>query len=278
MPNLTQQTIAIFNRVADGYEKEALRLFPFTADRLLRHLRPVHGERIVDVACGTGAVTVAVAQEVGQEAIGGGRVHGVDLAEGMLDRCAAHAKRLGLTNIDLHEMDGAKLEFRRGYFDAAVCSFGLHFMSEPAVAVKSWARAVRPGGRVLFTAFGPEAFQPQMDLLIKQVVSHGGRPPEGVGLENYRHLAEPENCRALLEAAGLERVEVTTEPLGYHLATPEDWWELVSNSGSAALLATLPEDRLGDLKREHLASIQELLTEDGLWLELPVHMALGYKP
>ena len=275
MDPISKQITAVFDRVADGYDKESLRLFPFCADRLLNYLRPAPGSRICDVGAGTGVVTVAVAQEVGAA----GRLHAVDLSEKMLDRCQNHARLLGLDNVDLHEMSGQKLEFKSGYFDAVVGSFVLHFIPDMAAALKSWTRVTRPGGRVLFTAFGEGAFQPLADQLKKDLLLHGGHLPEGPGpAENQRLVDNGEKCRALLEGAGLVDVEVVEEQIGYHLATTEDWWELITNSGFRALLDTLPEDAYERFRADHLASMEELRGEDGLWLNVPALIAWGVKP
>ena len=274
MDPISQKIISVFDRVAEGYDKESLRLFPFCADRLLNHLRPKPGARICDVGAGTGVVSVAVAQEVGPS----GRVHAVDPAEGMLKRLEHNARRLGLHNIDLHEMNGQKLEFKSDYFHAVVSSFALQFIPDMAAALKSWARVTRPGGRVLFTAFAEGAFEPLVEQFKKDLLSHGGRLPEGGPLANQRLIDSAEKCRALLEAAGLEEVTVAEEQIGYHLTTSEDWWELVTNSGFRLLLDTLPEDAYERFRAEHLAAMDELRGEDGLWLHLPVLIAYGTKP
>ena len=274
MDPTSQQIISVFDRVAEGYDKESLRLFPFCADRLLNHLRPAPGSRICDVGAGTGVVSVAVAQEVGP----GGRVHAVDMADGMLKRLQHNARRLGLDNIDLHEMSGQKLEFKSDYFHAVVGSFVLQFLPDMAAALKSWARVTRPGGRVLFTAFAEGAFEPLLDQLKKDVVRHGGRLPEGGPMANQRLIDSADKCRAMLEAAGLTDVEVAEEQIGYHLTTSEDWWELVTHSGFRALLDTLPEDAYEGFRADHLANMDELRGEDGLWLHLPVLIAYGAKP
>ena len=274
MDSISEKITSVFDRVADGYDKESLRLFPFCADRLLNHLRPAPGSRICDVGAGTGVVSVAVAQEVGAS----GRVHAVDLSDGMLRRLQRNARLLGLTNIDLHEMSGQKLEFKSNYFDALVSSFVLHFIPDMEAALKSWVRVVRPGGRVLFTAFAEGAFEPLFDRFAKDLVSHGGRLPEAGPAVNQKRLDSAEKCRAVLEGAGLGEVEVAEEQIGYHLATAEDWWELVTNSGFRALLDTLPEDAYERFRADHLAAMDELRTEEGLWLHLPILIAYGTKP
>ncbi|MEK7696722.1 MAG: class I SAM-dependent methyltransferase, partial [Pseudomonadota bacterium] len=72
-----EQIARVFDLVAGDYDSPALRFFPFCADRLIARLRPTPGEKILDIATGTGAVALSLAQAVGPA----GRVTGIDLAE-----------------------------------------------------------------------------------------------------------------------------------------------------------------------------------------------------
>ena len=58
----TQHIAAVFNRVALGYDRPALRFFPYSADKMIARLNPKPGEKLLDVATGTGAVALAAAQ------------------------------------------------------------------------------------------------------------------------------------------------------------------------------------------------------------------------
>jgi demethylmenaquinone methyltransferase/2-methoxy-6-polyprenyl-1,4-benzoquinol methylase len=104
-------------------------------------LRP--GDATVDVACGTGKLAVDLAERVGPF----GRVVGVDLSPGMLER--ARQTRPDLVQIAYVEGDALALPFEDGGFDAATIAFGLRNLTDFEVGFRELARVVRPGGRVV---------------------------------------------------------------------------------------------------------------------------------
>jgi ubiquinone/menaquinone biosynthesis C-methylase UbiE len=269
-----ERIIATFNQAASGYDNEALRFFVFCADRLLVHLHPAPGQKLLDIATGTGAVALAAAQAVGRQ----GRVAAVDLSEAMLARLEAKIETFNLSNIDIHVMDAGALEFRRDYFDHAVCSFGLFFMSDMAAALRQWLRVIKPGGKLAFTAFGPQAFQPQMQLFFEALAHHGIAPDDHTPLAAAQRLHDPEYCRSLLSDAGLSETVVHKEQLGYHLKDINDWWTVVWNSGLRGWVERLPNEARADFQSAHLADVDKLKTPDGLWFNVETHFAVGRKP
>lgn len=264
-----RRVTAVFDLVAGGYDSPALRYFPFCADRLVERLAPQPGQKILDVATGTGAAALAAAQHVGPQ----GRVIAIDLAENMLAQAHAKIAKFGLANIDLHVMDAAAPEFRSGYFDHVVCAFGLFFLPDMHAALAAWRRVLKPGGRVMFSCFGKRAFQPMAELFVRRAEAYGVTRPLAAA-----RLNEPEACRALLAAAGFEAIEVHTEQRGYHLAGVADWWEIVWNSGLRGLLEDIPADRREAFQAEHLAELAPLLSANGLWLDVETLFAGGRKP
>jgi len=269
-----QRIASLFNLVSPGYDDAALRFFPFCADRLVDRLDLGPGRKVLDVATGTGVVAVSAAQRVRP----GGRVTGIDIAAAMLDRAYEKARLLAVDNLDLHVMDAERLEFRRDYFDAVACSFGIFFLTDMAAAVREWLRVTRPGGRVAFSCFAAETFTPMASLFKQRLARHGIDLTEGAQPPAWERLYDPQACRRLLEEAGATDVEVTTEQLGYHLADAEDWWRIVWNSGFRGFVSRLAADEQDAFKQEHLREVAELATDNGIWLEVQAHIASGRKP
>lgn len=265
---------AVFNEAAAGYDSPALRFFPFAADRLILRLQPHAGDKILDVAAGTGAATLAAAQAVGPN----GRVIAVDIAEGMLAQLQAKVDKFGVTNVDLHVMDAGSLEFRRDYFHHVVSAFGLFFLPDMAAALRQWMRVLRPGGTLMFTSFARGAFEPQAQMFFERLVEYGAVAPDQGRAYAMDRLAAAETCRHLLQEAGLTEIEVVSEQLGYHLRDANDWWEIVSFSGFRSLLSRLPEARQEAFRAAHLADIARLQTDRGIWLNVETLFARGRKP
>lgn len=268
-----QQIISVFDEVAGGYDSPALRFFPFSADRVLSYLSPRPGSRVLDVATGTGALAVALAQAVGPQ----GRVMGIDLSAAMLERAAQNAAKMALDNIDLFEMDAEAPEFRSDYFDAVTCGFGLFFLPDMLAALKQWRRVTRPGGTVLFTSFTAEAFVPLAEHFFTTLESFGLDFSGEQQLASQR-LVAAEACRDLMKEAGFEAIEQHTDQLGYHLRAPTEWWEVVWNSGLRGIVQRLPAGQREEFQREHLAQLASLTSEDGLWMGVEVRVTLGRVP
>jgi SAM-dependent methyltransferase len=114
-------------------------------------LRP--GERVLDVACGTGLVSFAAARAVGQA----GGVCGVDLSGQMVDAARARAAALGLGQAEFLRMDAESLDCADASFDVALCSLGLMYLPEPERALRELARVLRPGGRLVLAVWGERA-------------------------------------------------------------------------------------------------------------------------
>lgn len=266
-----ERVASVFNLVASGYDHPALRFFPFCADRLIQRLKISRGEKVLDVATGTGAAAVAAAQLVGPE----GRVVGIDIAEAMLDRAHEKSQVLGFNNIDLHVMDAELLEFRGKYFDSVICSFGIFFLSDMHTGLREWRRVVRPGGRVLFTCFGHAAFQPLADMFYDRIERYGVKSAGGKPRTAIQRLTDPAACRRLLAEADLEDVDVATEQLGYYLNDAGEWWDIVWNAGFRGLVAQLSPADQQEFKAEHLAEVADLTSVKGVWLNVETIFASG---
>ena len=103
-------------------------------------LDPKEGERILDIATGTGLTARHIARS-------GATVTGVDIADGLLEAARQLSKEEGLS-IDWQLGDAEKLPFGDASFDAAASTFGIMFATNQDAAISELARVVRPGGRV----------------------------------------------------------------------------------------------------------------------------------
>jgi SAM-dependent methyltransferase len=118
------------------------------AARLVRHAGIQTGQRVLDVACGTGVVAVTAARL-------GARVTGLDLTPELL-AAARENGRLGSVNVDWHEGDVEDLPFEAGAFDVVVSQFGHMFAPRPEVAVGEMLRVLKAGGVIAFSTWPPE--------------------------------------------------------------------------------------------------------------------------
>jgi Methylase involved in ubiquinone/menaquinone biosynthesis len=106
------------------------------------------GQRVLDVACGTGVVAVTCARR-------GARVTALDLTPELLESARENAKVAGV-EIEFHEGDAEKLPFPDATFDAVLSQFGHMFAPRPEVAIAEMLRVLKAGGTIAFSTWPPE--------------------------------------------------------------------------------------------------------------------------
>ncbi len=153
---------------AEAYEKViAQHVFaPWTAD-LLQRAAPRKGDRVLDLACGTGIVTRSVAAMVGSE----GSVVGLDISPDML----AVARRLAPTGgapVEFHEGSGTEMPFPDTSFDLVLCQQGLQFFPDHQVGLNEIRRVLAPGGRAAVSVWRDIEAQPFMKAMDGVVAKH----------------------------------------------------------------------------------------------------------
>ena len=108
------------------------------------------GERVLDVACGTGLVTFGAAHAVGAS----GQVLGIDVSDRMIGAAALRAARDGCGNVAFARRDAEPLPLATASFDVALCALGLMYVPDPVCALSEMRRVVRPGGRLVLLVWG----------------------------------------------------------------------------------------------------------------------------
>jgi ubiquinone/menaquinone biosynthesis C-methylase UbiE len=118
--------------------------------RLLAMAELQPGERVLDMACGTGIVTCRAAALVGPA----GAVLGTDLAEQMVEHARQSASAHGLHQVTFARMDAEDLQFPDAVFDAVLCALGLMYVPDPLRALRMMYRVLRTGGRAVAAVWG----------------------------------------------------------------------------------------------------------------------------
>jgi SAM-dependent methyltransferase len=171
----------------------------------LRVLDPNAGERVLDIGCGCGQTTVALAQRVGPE----GAVVGLDISRPMLKIARKRSLPDGACRPDFREADAQSDDLGAAAFDAAFSRFGVMFFSDPIVAFANVRSALKPNGRISFVCWRPfqenawmripmEAAQPFLDPT-------PAMDPLAPGPFAF---ADPDRVRSILGSAGFEKVTV----------------------------------------------------------------------
>ncbi len=209
------------------YERFAARLTP-VMDQLVEALRVSPGERVLDLATGTGEVAIRAARA-------GGAVTGVDFAEPMLEKARQRAAEEQV-DVRFDRGDVEYLPYEDACFDVLVSNFGLIFAPDHANVAAELSRVTCPGGRLGFTAWKPN---PKMSELYRRFTED---PIEG--REVYEWGREDHVEDMLGDDFELEFDDGT---LWIEAGSPDEVWELFS--GSVPPLRALVE-QLDPARRE----------------------------
>lgn len=173
------------------------------------------GDRVLDVACGTGAVAQEALRRVGPR----GRVAGLDLSQDML----AVARRK-LPGLDLRHGRAENLPFDDESFDAVSCQFGLMFFEDRDVALREMHRVLRRGGRVSIAVWDALERTPGYTALTETVEKHLGSDA-GASIRAAFSLGQVDLVRAMLEAAGFAVVRAWAVDATARFPSVTDWVE-----------------------------------------------------
>ncbi len=232
-------------------------------------LRP--GERVLDVACGTGVVTRHAAEQVGPA----GTVTGIDVAPDMIDVARA-TPAPEAPAIDWQVGDAMSLPLPGGSYDVVLCQMGLMFMEDRAAAVAEMCRVLAPGGRVVLGT--PGAIQPPFVVLEQAIVEHINADLGGfVGAVFSLH--DPEAVADLLRGAGLQDVEGAVRRARLQLPAPKDFlWQYINVTPLAPLIAQAPPAAQQAMEAQAVAAWEPYVRDGRLDVEQPMVVASGRKP
>ncbi|MEL6646523.1 MAG: methyltransferase domain-containing protein [Pseudomonadota bacterium] len=170
------------------------------------------GERVLDIGCGTGLSTHHAGEIVGPS----GHVTGADIADQMLVKARSQH---GAENVNFTCADAQVHDFGEAAFDAVISRFGVMFFADPSAAFANIARAVKPGGRMVFMTWSSAKENPWFSLPSAVAMDVLGRvdptPPHAPGPMG---LADRDYTRGVFAKAGLKYVEIT--PVTMDLTPP----------------------------------------------------------
>jgi SAM-dependent methyltransferase len=168
-------------------------------------LRP--GGDVLDIGCGSGALTVAAARRVAP-----GRVTGVDLSRPLLALARERIAASGLLNAGVLEADAEDEAFPAEGTAAIVSRFGMMFFADPVRAFRNLRRALRPEGRMSFAGWGPVADNPWFLIPREAAVARlGPVEPADPRAPGPFAFADADYLAGLLAAAGF--VGITVDPV-----------------------------------------------------------------
>lgn len=195
--------------VGDSWVLHQIRLDAMLAvfgDAAIAAAAPVAGERVLDIGCGAGATSIALADRVRGDAAGSGHVLGLDISTALIARAQAHAGDAG-GGLDFMLADAADAALPEAGFDLLFSRFGVMFFADPVAAFGHMRRALRPGGRLAFVCWREAALNDWVRLpmgAIRDIVPPLPQPdPEAPGPFSF---GDPVRVGRILGLAGFADV------------------------------------------------------------------------
>jgi len=230
-----KQAQVAWDTIAAGYDEFVTPSHMWLANEGLRRAELRPGMRFLDVAAGSGALSIPAARL-------GAQVLSTDLSPVMLERLEKRAREEGL-NLETRVMDGHALELEDDTFDISGSQFGVMLFPDMRRGIGELARVTKPGGRVLMNVYGaPEKieFFGFFVTAIQSVRPEFTGPPLDPPPLPFQ-LQDPETLRQVLAQAALKdvRVETITETLEFETGKQLWDWLVNSNPIAGAILAEL---------------------------------------
>jgi ubiquinone/menaquinone biosynthesis C-methylase UbiE len=263
-----------WDAIAGGYDRHVAPQEVELANEALRLAGLEPGERFLDVAAGTGGLSLPAARL-------GAQVLATDWSPQMIERFEARVRWEGLSEAEGRVMDCHALELPDDSFDVTGSQFGVMLVPDQALALREMVRVTKPGGRVLVIAYGPPAklefLHVFMGALTAVAPDFPGLPDDPPPLEFQ--VSDPEVLRRRLTDAGLGdvRVERTAERPAF--ASGQELWDWVLNGNPipGMLVADLSEDQRARLRQVLDGMLQERAAAGRAVLANAVNIGIGAK-
>lgn len=249
---------------AEKYERHFVADIGRPAGRdLLEAAGPRAGERVIDVACGTGVITRAAADAVGPT----GSVTGLDLNPGMLEV----ARSVCPEEIEWCEASAERIPLPDDGFDLATCQLSLQFFEDKPAALREIERVLRPKGRLALNVPGraPEVFRVIGEALARHV------QPELAGfVEAVFSMHDPEAVRGLIEDAGFDEVSVRAYTMTLRFDDPVAFlWGYVHSTPLANAVAQADDAARSGVEDDVIAGWRPLIEDGTLVLDQELVLA-----
>ncbi|HEV8683220.1 MAG TPA: methyltransferase domain-containing protein [Actinomycetota bacterium] len=270
-----EQTRDAWNGVAAGYDEFVTPLVIPLAEQVLGRIHLRSGMSLLDVAAGTGALSLLAARI-------GAQVVATDIAPGMIERLEARARAEGLSNLEARVMDGLDLELENDTFDVSASQLGVTVIPDLKAALGEMVRVTKSGGRVLIAALGPpqkaEFFGVFLAALQATITGFTG-PPTDPPPPQFQ-VADPATFRERLAEAGLEDITVETVTFGLEFRSSADLWGFLmsSNPMGRILVANLSEEQRTEVREVLAGMLRERSGPNGkAVLNLDINIGAGTK-
>lgn len=258
-----------WDRAAIYYENFWQQQLKPAQDKLLEMAKLQPGEKLIDIACGTGLVSFPAAEKLGAN----GFVLATDISDGMVKICTELAKEKKLTNIEFKRMDAEELSVPNEEYDVALCALGLMYVPDPVKALKEMQRVIKPGGRAVAAVWGQRdhcGWAEIFEIVDRRVATEV--------CPMFFNLGNRDVLKRSFEAAGFSNVSFEKLNTILNYSSDEDAYGAAFAGGPVALAYHKFSDQVkNEAHIEYLDSIRQFQKEKGYAVPGEFVVAVGYK-
>lgn len=230
------------------------------------------GERVLDVACGTGVVTRLVPPQVGIT----GQVIGLDLNPGMLNRARLSPPPDGPA-VEWREGDAGALPFGVATFDVVFSQLGFQYFPDRHQAAREMYRVLKPEGRLIVMVWRGLAHSPGFAALAAALERHVSSSAAAVMRAPFVFGDSTDELRALLAQAGFRRILVSADVRMVRFPSPGAFVQYqVAGSPLTTHVAEVSDADRDEMIREVSTAMQPYVNDEGLAFPVEGHIALAH--
>jgi ubiquinone/menaquinone biosynthesis C-methylase UbiE len=258
-----------WDKAAAYYEKFWEKQLKSAQDKMLEIASIQEGERVMDIACGSGLVSFRVANQVGKD----GHLLGNDISEKMIAICRQLAMEKNITNAAFERMDSEELATADNEFDVALNALGLMYAPDPLQAIKEMYRVTRPGGRAVALVWGQRdhcGWAEIFEIVDKRVSSEV--------CPMFFNLGNKDILKKTFENAGFKEVSSQRMSTILQYDSGEDACGAAFAGGPVALAYNkFTDDVKKEAHAEYIESIKPWFNGRGYAIPGEFVLAIGYK-
>ena len=260
-----------WHKIAEKFDLWLTHIQP-VGDEMLNAFQPKSGDKILDVASGTGEPALTLARR--REDVS---IIGVDAAEGMINVAQSKVNNEALENISFSVMPAEKLSLDDNSVDHVICRFGVMLFDDPLTGLKEIYRVLKPGGQFVIAVWGERDKMPTMTWsyeVFKDKVSEDDMPP----LKIVTSLGAPGAVDTLLNQAGFSSFKVERKEFEYDFESFDDYWSLIEASDILKRqFDSLPVTEHEKVKNEVAGFADEYVSDSGLKVPHEYILVYGQK-
>ncbi len=256
--------------VAGGYAETTMQMLAQYAEVAVGTLALHDGSKVLDVACGSGSVSLMVAKQVES-------VHAIDFSLSMLDICQQKAKENNLQNIQTFHGDAQELPFEDEYFDAVISMFGLMFFPDRHAGLVEIYRTLKQGGRVAISSWAPVADSPAMKIVFGALREMNPDIPKPQTIIDS--LENPDVFQTELEAVGFRDVNIKRVTKCFPVESITEFWQSMvkGHVGITMMKHQLSEAEWLEKEKLALAYLEQQIPKTPTELASDAWLGTGYK-